>query len=286
MTNSVLITGSSTGFGLESALQLAARGFRVYATVRDLDCRPEVEAAAARRGVKLSVLRLDVTEPESIAQAMESVVAESGGIYAVVNNAGLLIRGYFEDLDDDEVRQLFETNLFGTMAVTRAALPHMRRAGRGRIVVVTSVAGKIGAPTGCAYSASRFAQEGFAESLYQELRPLGIQVVLLEPGIARTQRWTVDRGAARRAKDPSSPYHAWFRSAERLFDRAMNASPITDDDVARTVTRALTVRRPRLRYMVGRRAALIVSLRRHMPGQWFDRFYFDQVIRRVTGSRP
>ena len=131
MTDSVLITGSSTGFGLETALQLAARGFRVYATMRDLSYRADVEAAASRRGVVLHILRLDVTEPDSIRQAVDTVVAESGGIFGIVNNAGLLIRGYFEDLDDAEVRQVFETNLFGTMAVTRAVLPHMRHARRG-----------------------------------------------------------------------------------------------------------------------------------------------------------
>ena len=282
MTDSVLITGCSTGFGLETALQLAGRGFRVYATVRDLSCRADVEQAAAERGVELRLLRLDVTDPDSIREAIDTVVEESGGIYAVVNNAGLLIRGYFEDLDEAEIRQVLETNLFGTMAVTRAVLPHMRRAGRGRVVVLTSVAGRIGAPTGCAYSASRFAQEGFAESLYQELLPLGIQVVLLEPGIARTQRWKIDRGAARRARDPQSPYRTWFQRAEQLFDEAMDASPISGADVARTVTRALTARRPRIRYVVGRRAALIIALRRYLPGQWFDRLYFNEVIRRVT----
>jgi NAD(P)-dependent dehydrogenase (short-subunit alcohol dehydrogenase family) len=282
VTDSDLITGCSTGFGLETALQLAGSGFRVYATVRDLSCRPDVEKAAAERGVELRMLRLDVTDSDSIREAIDTVVEESGGIYAVVNNAGLLIRGYFEDLDEAEIRQVLETNLFGTMAVTRAALPHMRRAGRGRVVVLTSVAGKVGAPTGCAYSASRFAQEGFAESLYQELLPLGIRVVLLEPGIARTQRWKIDRGAARRARDPESPYKAWFERAEQLFDEAMDASPITGADVARTVTQALTARRPRIRYVVGRRAGLIIALRRYLPGQWFDRLYFDEVIRRVT----
>ena len=139
--------------------------------------------------------------------AVRTIVAETGGIYAVVNNAGQFLRGYFEDLSNGEVRQVFETNVFGTMAVTRAVLPHMRAAKRGRILIMSSVAGKIGAPTGSAYSASRFAQEGFAESLSQELEPLGIHVALniVEPGITRSAGWTPGRGAAEKACDRHSP---------------------------------------------------------------------------------
>ncbi len=207
-TRSVLVTGCSTGFGLEIALDLAEHGFQVYATMRDLTRTTRLEQEAVRRRVAVRILRLDVTEPESIEMAVRTIVAETGGIYAVVNNAGQFLRGYFEDLSNGEVRQVFATNVFGTMAVTRAVLPHMRAAKRGRILIMSSVAGKIGAPTGSAYSASRFAQEGFAESLSQELEPLGIHVVLnmVEPGITRSAGWTPGRGAAEKAHDRHSPY--------------------------------------------------------------------------------
>jgi NAD(P)-dependent dehydrogenase (short-subunit alcohol dehydrogenase family) len=148
------------------------------------------------------------------------------------------------------------------------------------------VAGKVGAPTGAAYSSSRFAQEGFAECLSQEVEPLGLEVIIVEPGMCKTQRWTLERGAAADARDPSSPYRAWFRRAEQLFNQAMEDSPITASDVARTIVRALQARRPRLRYVVGRRAALLLGLRRHLPGEAFDRLYFGEVMRRVTGARP
>jgi NAD(P)-dependent dehydrogenase (short-subunit alcohol dehydrogenase family) len=280
-----LVTGCSTGFGRETALHLAGRGFTVYATLRDLSGRAALEAAAAERGVKLRVLCLDVTDPESVEAAVATVVQETGGVAAAVNYAGLVVRGYFEDLLDREIRQVFETNVFGTMAVVRAVLPHMRSAGRGRIVVVTSVAGRIGAPTATAYSATRFAQEGFAESLAQEAAPLGVRVILVEPGIVRTERWAPGRDAGVRAREGPSPYREWFPRAERLFDQAMASSPTTASDVARAVERALRARRPRLRYVVGRRAALVIALRRHIPGEIFERLYFGEILRRVTGRR-
>jgi NAD(P)-dependent dehydrogenase (short-subunit alcohol dehydrogenase family) len=280
----VLVTGCSTGFGLQTALYLAARNFNVYATMRDLSRRTRLEAEAGRRNLTLRVLPLDVTDPASIDRVVATMVDEAGGIYGVVNNAGLFLRGFFEDLQDSEIRQVFETNLFGTMAVVRAALPPMIRAGQGRIVLVTSIAGRIGAPTGAAYSASRFAQEGFIESLSQEIGPLGLQSVLIEPGITRTEQWTFDRGAAARARDPHGPYYRWFKRAEILFNQAMQSSPITSHDVARTIYRALTARRPRLRYVVGRRARLVLGLRQYLPGELFERVYFGEIIRRLTGG--
>jgi len=285
MTKSVLITGTSTGFGMETALYLAERGFQVYATMRDLARRSELDAEAARRHAAVQVLRLDVTEPGSIREAVETVVRESGGVYGLVNNAGLFLRGYFEDLTDAEIRRVFETNLFGTMAVTRAVLPHMRAARRGRIIVISSVAGRVGAPAGSAYSSSRFAQEGFAESLYQELQPLGVYVTLIEPGITKTESWTLDRGVAAKARDPVSPYYPWFCRSEQLFDRAMQTSPITPRDVAKAVYKALTAARPRLRYIVGRRAELVVTLRRYLPDKLFERWYFGKIMRRLTDAR-
>lgn len=285
VVNSVLITGASVGFGMETALYLAERGFQVYATMRNLGRRVELEAEAARRHVTVQVLRLDVTEPASVREAVETMACESGGIYGVVNNAGLFLRGYFEDLTDAEIRQVFETNLFGVMAVIRAALPHMRAARRGRIIVISSVAGRIGAPAGSAYSSSRFAQEGFAESLYQELYPLGVYVTLIEPGITKTKSWTIDRGVAARAQDPASPYRAWFRRSEQVFDRAMQTSPITPRDVAKAVYKALTAPRPRLRYVVGWRAGLVIALRRYLPGELFERWYFGELMRRLTDIR-
>jgi NAD(P)-dependent dehydrogenase (short-subunit alcohol dehydrogenase family) len=282
MKESVLITGSSTGLGKEMALYLAERGFQVYATIRDATQEASLLASAGDRKVQLRILPMDVTNRDSIESAVRKVVAETGGIYGVINNAGIGLRGYFEDLADDEIRQVFDANVFGVMAVTKAVLPYMRKAGRGRILLISSVGGRIGSLGVSAYCATKFAVEGFGESLFQEVAPLGLNVILIEPGIIKTERWTTNRGTARNARHPSSPYNAWFSQAEKESDQLVLASTATPADVAEVVFKALTVEHPKLRYMVGRKARFAVALRNWLPGELFERLYFGIVMRRVT----
>jgi NAD(P)-dependent dehydrogenase (short-subunit alcohol dehydrogenase family) len=158
----------------------------------------------------------------------------------------------------------------------------MRKAGRGRILIVTSVGGRIGSLAVSAYCATKFAQEGFGESLAQEVIPFGIYVSLVEPAIIKTERWGSRRGVAKGALAPESPYRSWFRASERLADRLVETSPTKPIDTAKAVHRALTARRPRLRYMVGRRAGLVVALRRYLPGEIFERLYFGAAVRQIT----
>ena len=282
MSDSILVTGAATGLGKEMALYLAERGFAVYGTTRDLRQAEDLKTAARERNVQLRVLPLDVTNQSSIEEAIQTIVSESGGIYGVVNNAGIGLRGYFEDLADDEIRRLFDANVFGVMAVTRAALPHMRNARRGRIILISSVGGRIGAPGVTTYCSTKFAVEGFGESLFQELAPLGIKVVLIEPGIIKTERWTTNRGLAKGALNPASPYYEWFREVERQSDQLVQASTATPTDVAAVIHHALTAERPHLRYMIGRKARLAVALKRWIPGEIFERLYFGIIMRRVT----
>jgi len=287
MMKSVLVTGSSTGLGLESALVLAEKGFEVYASMRSLDRRDDLEKAAASRGVKVHSLELDITSKDQSARAVEKIVSETGGIYGVVNNAGIGLRGYFEDLAEDEIRAVFEANVFGTMFVTRAVLPYMRRAGEGRIAIVTSVGGRIGSLGVSAYCSTKFAQEGFGESLAQEVLPFGIYVSLVEPAIIKTERWGTNRGVARGATDPASPYCEWFKNSERLADRLVESSPTTPRHVARALVKVMSARRPRLRYLVGSRAAPIMFLRRHLPAGIFERLYFGAAMHQVVrGEKP
>lgn len=281
-SNSVLVTGAGNGIGLETALYLAEHGFQVYATVRDLSKRELLDRSAAERHVQLRVLPLDITDPVSIETAVHTIVGERGGIYGLVNNAGIGLRGYFEDLSDAEIRRLFETNVFGTMGMTRAVLPHMRAARRGRVVIVTSIGGRLGSIGVSAYCSTKFAQEGFGESLAQEVIPLGISVSLVEPAITKTERWDVHRSLAAGALNPESPYYAWFQEAERRADHLVKTSPTRPLDVAKAIHAALTADRPRLRYLVGRRAALAVKLRRYLPEPWFERLFFGEAVRRVT----
>lgn len=279
--DSVLVTGAGTGIGLATALHLAERGFRVYASVPNTNQREGVDKAASQHGLSVQVLPLDVTDRRSIQSAVDTIMAEAGGIYGLVHSAGLGLRGFFEDLAEEEVRRLFEVNVFGVMAVTRAALPFMREARRGRIVVITSAGGRIAEMTLSGYAASKFALEGFGESLVQEVMPLGLHVSLIEPGLVFTPHFTVNRGRAQAAMDPSGPYYAWFAEHEAMVDDVLLQRRITAEDVARSVGQALVAKRPKLRYVVGWRAKLLITARKYLPGESFELLQRWQMQRRV-----
>lgn len=283
MNNGVLITGAGSGLGRETALHLAGRGFHVYAAIPEPGQHDQLAAAARARGVQLEIIPLDVTDEAGIAAVVDQAAGAPGGLYALINNAGISLRGYFEDLDDDEIKRVFAVNLFGAMAVTRAVLPYLRAAGQGRIIFISSVGAQIGSMARTAYCASKFALEGFAESLMQEVTPLGVAVSIVEPAIVKTERWTVNRGVARRANNPASPYYHWFQRQEQLADALVRSSPTTPAAVAHTIEQALTERHPRLRYIAGWRAALVIKLRRYLPGELFERVYFGAAMRRVAG---
>jgi len=281
----VLITGTSSGLGLETALYLAQRDFEVYATMRDLSRRGTLDREAARRNAHLQVLQLDVTDQASIQAVVTTVIEQSKGIYGLVSNAGINIGGYFEDLSEEEIREVFEVNLFGTMAVTRAVLPYMRAARRGRIVIMSSIGGKIASPGATAYCASKFALEGFGESLAQEVMPFGVCVSLLEPGSAKTELYERNRRLAARALDPQSPYYEWFQQLQGLMDQLARTPATTAEKVAEAAYQALTDQRPRWRYVVGRRPRLLITLRRYLPGELFERIWTRFAKSKIQSSK-
>jgi len=181
-----LITGTSSGIGLEAAVQAAAAGHTVIATMRDLDRSGALRDAASAAGVTVDIRQLDVTDAASIESCIASVVADFGGLDALVNNAGAGHVGTLENETLDEVRAVMEVNFFGVVAVTKAALPHLRASG-GRVITVSSVGGAVGQPFSEAYCAAKFAVEGFMQSLAPVAETVGVRVSIVEPGAVASE---------------------------------------------------------------------------------------------------
>jgi NAD(P)-dependent dehydrogenase (short-subunit alcohol dehydrogenase family) len=267
-----LITGASSGFGLLTTVTLARRGWRVLATMRDLGRREKLVAAAQAAGVldRIEFHALDVTDPAQIAELAAEVAARQPRLDALVNNAGFAMAGFADDVTDAELRKQFETNFFGAAAVTRAFLPQLRRQGSGHIVMVSSVSGRLGFPGVSSYSASKFALEGWTETLRFEMKPLGIQVVLVEPGAFETEIWTRNALISAGTQDPQSPNAARVvKWRERM---TASKKPKGDaQEVADGIAAILDDPRPRLRYVFGRDAKMGVLLRWLLPWGAFER---------------
>jgi NAD(P)-dependent dehydrogenase (short-subunit alcohol dehydrogenase family) len=237
-----------------SSVELARRGHRVFATLRDLEKAGPLREAAARAGVTLEVLALDVTRPDSIAHAIEEVLARVGRIDVLVNNAGFGMGGFLEDVSLEELREQFETNFFGLVAMTKAVLPAMREQRHGKIVNVSSISGRLAAPGLSAYCASKWAVEGISESLRHELRQHGIWVTLIEPGTFKTDIQGKNRRIAARALDPSSPNYQAMQAGMRVIDKMLARNRQDPQWVADAIADAVDAERPPLRRLVGRDA--------------------------------
>jgi NAD(P)-dependent dehydrogenase (short-subunit alcohol dehydrogenase family) len=273
--SSALITGASTGIGRASALRLATAGWTVLAGVRDRDTAESLERVAP--GGRLKALMLDVTDPEQIAAAVAQLPGE--GLDALVNNAGIAVGGPLEMVSDEDLRRQFDVNVFAQVAVTRAMLPALRRA-RGRIVFISSIGGLVAMAYTAPYAASKHAIEAFGDALRIELRSSGVQVALVEPGSVATPIWDKGRADAERISIPPElePYYGTVPAAieKVLADTARRG--VAPEQVAATIERALTARRMRARYLIGRDTKAIVAMRRLLPDRAFDR-----VLRRALG---
>ncbi len=269
----VVVTGASSGIGRATALMLARHGLRVFATVRRAADAEAVQVAAGAVGVGNAVrpVLLDVTDPTAIAEAAELVrreLAERGGaLVGLVNNAGVVVGGPLEEVPLERLREVLEVNVVGAVAVTQAFLP-LLRAGRGRIVNVSSVSGRVAPPFLGPYAASKFALEALSDALRVELRPWGLRVVLVEPGPVETPFW--DKGHAEYDERDSgeeqagSPY-ARYAPALRARFQESEASGLPAEAVAETIHRALVAPRPRARYLVTRRPLLFALFSRLAP---------------------
>jgi len=267
----VVLTGASSGIGLLTAVELARRGHRVVATMRDLARRTRLEQAAAAAGVagQLDLRRLDVTEFDSIPGVVAEIVRDHGRIDVLVNNAGFAVAGFAEDLKMDEIRMQFETNFFGHVAMTKAAIPVMRKQGSGHIIMIASISGRAAAPVTGTYSASKFALEGWSEALRIELRSLGIRVVLVEPGAYQTDIWERNAHLGEFAISPESPNH----ERGKRFTEVVRTKVHKRDArvVAELIARIAENPNPKLRYRIGPDAHLQFWLRAILPWKVYER---------------
>jgi len=266
----VLITGASSGFGLLTTLTLARRGWHVLATLRDPARRAQIEDAASAAGLsdRIEIHPLDVTNPSQIAELVEKVEARKGPLHAVVNNAGFALPGFADDVTDAELRKQLDTNFFGAAAVTRALLPQLRRQGFGHIVMISSISGRLGFPGIGSYAASKFALEGWTESLRYELKPLGIQVALVEPGAFETDIWTRNAQIASALLSPESPNAsrvAGWRAKVQGDRKKADPQPVAD-----TIAAILDNQHPRLRYVVGTDARMGLLMKALLPARLFE----------------
>lgn len=254
----ILITGASSGFGLESAKLFAAKGHNVVATMRNTAAVPELDGLP-----NMLVTRLDVQDPESIQETLETAINRFGHIDAVVNNAGFSLWGVFESLPRKKIQEQFDVNVFGVMEVTRAVLPHFRARRKGIIVNVSSGAGVFGLPMISAYNASKFALEGFSESLSYELLSQGIVVKIVEPGGVLDTKFS-QRLAQEAAEAPAAPddYAAFIAGTEEVFAGLRANRLATSADVAKVIFDAVTDGTTQLRYVATDDIKPLVGARR------------------------
>jgi NAD(P)-dependent dehydrogenase (short-subunit alcohol dehydrogenase family) len=260
----VLVTGASSGIGEAVSVALQSLGCTVYAAAR----RTGRMAHLANRGIR--VLPLDVTDPASCRAAVDRIAEESGGVDVLVNNAGYGSYGAVEDVPLREARAQFDVNVFGCAELIRLVLPYMRERRSGRIVNISSMGGRIHTPLGGWYHATKFALEGLSDCLRLELKPFGIDVVLVEPGGIRTEWGGIAAGRLRETSG-QGPYAGQARAMARTLDGEVNARFVSPPSVvADAVARAVTARRPRTRYVVGTGARPLIVLRELLPDRAFD----------------
>jgi NAD(P)-dependent dehydrogenase (short-subunit alcohol dehydrogenase family) len=275
MTSPVaLVTGGSSGIGESTARALMAKGFVVHAVAR------RVDRMASLSDLGVQTFAMDVTADASMAAGIDRIIDEQGRIDLLVNNAGYGSYGAVEVVPIDDARRQFAVNVFGLARLVQLVTPPMRAQESGRIINISSIGGKFYEPFGAWYHATKFAVEGFSDSLRMELRPFGIQVVLIEPGPIRTE-WNQIARDSLLERSGDGPYASYTRHAHGVmerFDEPSRAS--TPEEVADKIVKAALAKRPAARYPVGRGARTITTSRDLLP----DRV-FDEVVSRTYGMR-
>jgi NAD(P)-dependent dehydrogenase (short-subunit alcohol dehydrogenase family) len=272
----VLITGASTGIGRATALHLAGAGWTVFAGVRKI---ADGEALAAAGGARVEPIVLDVTDPAQIVAAVERVNEHGGRLDALVNNAGIGYGGPLELIPIDDLRNQLEVNVLGPVAVTQALLPALRCA-RGRVVLVSSIGGRVAMAFTAPYAASKHAIEAIGDALRVELRSSHVQVALIEPGSVATPIWDKSRAQGDGLSVPAElvDQYGHVPAAMDKVLRDTERRGVSPEQVAKTIEQALTARRMKARYVIGRDARAMLIAKRLLPDH-----VFDQLARRALG---
>lgn len=272
--STALITGASSGLGKGCARAFHRHGWNVVATMRN----PEVDPAIGEgRGIRY--FAMDVANEDSVHNAVDAAIANYGQIDLAINNAGIGITGLFEATSEREINAIFDVNLYGPMRVCRAILPHMRGIGRGVIANVTSAAGVLGMPLTTAYTASKFALEGFSEALSYELLSQNIVVKIVELGGIGGSRFSASSAERSRALSVIDDYSAFVAEAQRMFQMIAKATPAHADVIAESIFAAVTDGSDQLRYVVTEDVAPLIRLRRESSEERF----MDTMRNRLPG---
>jgi short-subunit dehydrogenase len=264
-----VVTGSSTGIGFETSLTLARNGFHTYATMRKLeDGSRQITDISKNENLPLQVIQLDVNNDKSVIDAINRILKDKDRLDVVVNNAGYALGGTLEETSMDEIKAQFETNFFGAIRVMQAVIPIMRKQRRGKIVNITSTAGRISIPQYSIYNGTKFALEGLSESIQYELEPFGIKIILIEPGAVGSNFWRNIKIANRASSNPNSLYAQLANNMSKAFKK-MEVNVIHPSEVAKVILDAVTSDNPQLRYVVGNDAARIIEARKNMSDREF-----------------
>jgi len=275
----VLITGCSSGFGLLIAARLAQHGHQVIATMRDLQKSSGLLNEVHKRNAKIDLYPLDVTHIGSIKETLAKIADKYGYIECLINNAGYGIGGAFEDLTEEEIREQMETNFFGVQNMIRQSLRLMRNREDARIINVSSVAGFSSSPCFGAYNASKWALEGFSESLRYELKPFGIKVLLIEPGIYKTKIFAENRRYATNFNNPESPYYMLSQHLKKRVDEFVADCYKDPEEIAELVERLINAKNPSFRNQPDVEAKIQYILKKILPFGLYSRIVETAVFK-------
>lgn len=273
-----VVTGSSTGIGFETALLLARSGFHTYASMRDLKKSNNIAEIANTENLPLTVVQLDVKDDASVKGAIGKIIAESKRIDVLVNNAGYGLFSPLEDVTLDQVKEQFETNFFGAIRVMHEVMPTMRRQRNGTIINVSSLVGRIGLPVSSAYVATKFALEGLSESMRYELNEFGINIILIEPGVIKTN-FIENLKTSDATLKSESPYADLVDRISKEFGKMMNNSS-SPQLVAEAILHAITSKEPKIRYVVGDDAKSMMKIRKNSSDKEFENWVYENVLQK------